>query len=815
MNETWKYRRRALVATAIVLALSHHVGASKEIACIDDQSFQWNGDPMLDCESYLQKHTNKRCHRKQDGIPIRDICRATCGACEIGDKDSSYHDISVIEMDAGVQVKTDSSSCEDETGNFFVDGITTEFSCELVAKRRKSVKIAICQRPTGESGGEAVVFSRCPDTCGGVGLGPCAPSSSPSVAPTNAVFADVSHKIKDYASDEFAHIFTSVPWKNFLGPITFDVNGDGFPDMLSHHHVDRGYFALFPELGVGGLFDLATTKVNSNNEVTYKAAKVDVTYKATVPDLDGEKDPRPDATRDCIKDYDIIDGSIVDTANCINYPDLHGTIVLDFDRDGILDALVTIGGGSGKGEGTGVESMLFWGDDATPSNATENKGILHFTGGRGTLREAGISSGEPQRTYGVYAADFNNDGFLDFFFINKYRKQDLKAPGMIYMSRGASEPRRFDAHPEVSEFTNAALLTDFDQDGFANELLVLQQPCREEGLNCTTNEAKAVVYKWDASIDRFANIWESSSLSDSRFISTASGDFNGDGLTDIVILKGSEEASHLEFWYSSEQLPLSLTVVVQIDCNPRHTLRAADFDLDGVLDLLVLCHDSSIRIYKQLPTDGNWSLMNADFLGPIGNSEYIRDSTLAFYDRCYYGDDLDQCEIDNADFLAEFKLFNADENGEFTNTQVIGQGATVFDYNNDGFMDVFLEVKGGLNMLFENKGSPGKRYLSFKLEGTTSNINGIGAVAVLTWKRTKGVKNTVQLWEHNCQSFESDVYGSRDSRIVFGLGETGVPQKLEVRWPSGKISILEKEELFKKLPATMNYNEITTITEPE
>ena len=47
------------------------------------------------------------------------------------------------------------------------------------------------------------------------------------------------------------------------------------------------------------------------------------------------------------------------------------------------------------------------------------------------------------------------------------------------------------------------------------------------------------------------------------------------------------------------------------------------------------------------------------------------------------------------------------------------------------------------------------------------------------------------LREVNSVSHETNWLGQRDDRIVFGLGDHGSPLRLEVRWPSGQVQVIE------------------------
>ena len=72
-----------------------------------------------------------------------------------------------------------------------------------------------------------------------------------------------------------------------------------------------------------------------------------------------------------------------------------------------------------------------------------------------------------------------------------------------------------------------------------------------------------------------------------------------------------------------------------------------------------------------------------------------------------------------------------------------------------------------------------------RLHGVKSNSHAVGASVLLTLSDSKGGPRTV-LREMGSVSHETDWLGQRDDRIVFGLGELGVPERLVIRWPTGK-----------------------------
>ena len=121
-------------------------------------------------------------------------------------------------------------------------------------------------------------------------------------------------------------------------------------------------------------------------------------------------------------------------------------------------------------------------------------------------------------------------------------------------------------------------------------------------------------------------------------------------------------------------------------------------------------------------------------------------------------------------------------------------GVSVIDWNNDGYIDVSLGYKaGGKQLLMQNQfgklleeaGKPAHRFLALRLVGTRSNTAAVGATVLLEADGfgPNGDQTLLQMREVNSASHENDWWGTRDERIIFGLGPRGRPTKLAVRWP--------------------------------
>ena len=107
----------------------------------------------------------------------------------------------------------------------------------------------------------------------------------------------------------------------------------------------------------------------------------------------------------------------------------------------------------------------------------------------------------------------------------------------------------------------------------------------------------------------------------------------------------------------------------------------------------------------------------------------------------------------------------------------------------DGYLDLCLSTKIGNMRFLRNMAADTQqirnRYIVFLLNGTSSNEYGIGSTLFLSAHGVSGTNDeTTQFQEVNTFSHGLDKYGNRNFRRFFGLGPTGVPLKLTVRWPN-------------------------------
>jgi len=106
----------------------------------------------------------------------------------------------------------------------------------------------------------------------------------------------------------------------------------------------------------------------------------------------------------------------------------------------------------------------------------------------------------------------------------------------------------------------------------------------------------------------------------------------------------------------------------------------------------------------------------------------------------------------------------------------VARGAAYGDIDNDGALDIAVATNGGPAVLFHNTGTT-NHSLRVKLIGTTSNRDGIGAVA----RVTSGPSTQTQM-----QRSGSSYLSSSELVLTFGLGARDSADAIEIRWPSGK-----------------------------
>jgi len=118
------------------------------------------------------------------------------------------------------------------------------------------------------------------------------------------------------------------------------------------------------------------------------------------------------------------------------------------------------------------------------------------------------------------------------------------------------------------------------------------------------------------------------------------------------------------------------------------------------------------------------------------------------------------------------------------------RGLAIADVDDDGDSDAIVIDMDGPPRLLENQSQRSGHWIAVRPLGTVSNRDGIGArVTVTAGGRT---------WTREMRTTQG-LYSSHDPRLHFGLGPVTGVEKVEVMWPSGRTSVVEKPEKDKVL----------------
>ncbi len=111
-----------------------------------------------------------------------------------------------------------------------------------------------------------------------------------------------------------------------------------------------------------------------------------------------------------------------------------------------------------------------------------------------------------------------------------------------------------------------------------------------------------------------------------------------------------------------------------------------------------------------------------------------------------------------------------------------GRGLAMVDWDRDGDLDLWLANRTGPRLrLMLNRGADGNAFVAFRLRGTTSNRDAIGARVEVELEDSRGgmLARTI---------YAGDAFLSQSSKwLHFGLGRDPGIERVTVRWPGGEV----------------------------
>ena len=117
-----------------------------------------------------------------------------------------------------------------------------------------------------------------------------------------------------------------------------------------------------------------------------------------------------------------------------------------------------------------------------------------------------------------------------------------------------------------------------------------------------------------------------------------------------------------------------------------------------------------------------------------------------------------------------------------------GRAVATADLWNRGVVDVIVANQKGRLLVYRNNVSPSRAWIGVELEGTKANRSAIGAMVTVHFA---GGKQTQVV------TGGSGFCAQNDRRLHFGLGEGAKVDRMEIRWPGGRIQSVVGPETGK------------------
>ena len=486
-----------------------------------------------------------------------------------------------------------------------------------------------------------------------------------------------------------------------------------------------------------------------------------------------------------------------------------GVCVADFDGDGWPD-IYFVNGRDRYDRGISVRNALY------------------RNNGDGTFTDVTDKAGVPGTGYGLGCiwGDYDNDGFPDLF-VTQYGRN------VLYHNNGDGTftdvtDKAGVGGLEAGIFHSGATFVDYDRDGkldlYVGSYVTLgpDSPlyCKSSAVlsSCPPSAYKGssnALYHNNGD-GTFTNVTKSSRIlqAEGKNLSVGAADYDNDGWPDIFVANDGLPAylfhnmrngTFEEIGASAGMAFTALGQTMAAMC-----IALGDYDNDGRLDLYISDFQGS--------SDHLWRNAGKGFFDDVSEAARITVPTrdvLSFgggfldYDNdgwldLFIANGHVYPEIEQASPEIRYKqrntLFHNEHNGKFAHVTAaagiaaleprVGRGVAFADFDNDGFVDIVVANNDDPPTLLHNGGGNGNHFLNFKLVGTKSNRDAMGArirvVAV-------GISQIREIAGGGSYLSQSDL------RASFGLGKATKAELVEVTWPSGS------RQSFKEVSADQFY----------
>ncbi|MBI1225783.1 MAG: CRTAC1 family protein [Bacteroidetes bacterium] len=467
-----------------------------------------------------------------------------------------------------------------------------------------------------------------------------------------------------------------------------------------------------------------------------------------------------------------------------------GACVFDINNDGYEDLYLT--------SGMNNDQLLLNQKDGTFKNIFEG---------------SGLESTNEYATQGVSGADVNRDGWVDLFITTINKKGNKtgipRAENLLFINNGNNTFRNATKEYGINDlysFSTGGSFGDFNADGYpdlyvGNYFLEYDGPLTEINDATIVNASKTAEGYLLLNKDgkRFKNVYKEYGLDHRGFgFGGVFTDYDNDGDQDLFINNDFGYKAKPNYLLRNNYPKESFTYVeketgMDLRINAM-TTAVGDYDNNGYLDYFVtnikfnrfMVNQGAGKPYKDMSKELGMSMFTISW--GANWADFDQDGDLDLF---VSNGDLNPNCVPMGDFLFENINGHFQENARAAgiNDYGMGRGSVVFDFDNDGDMDVLVvnqkPIKDypmpSITKLYRNDSTHGN-WLKVALVGTQAEKHGIGS-------RVKIVLGKSQMIREIDGGGSSHL--SQNSTIAhFGLGNATVIDSVIVTWTGGNRQVL-------------------------
>ena len=485
-----------------------------------------------------------------------------------------------------------------------------------------------------------------------------------------------------------------------------------------------------------------------------------------------------------------------------------GCAFLDYDRDGWQDILLING--------------MDW-----PGHKKRRSTLrLYHNNGNGTFTDVTTHAGLDIEMYGMGVAvgDYNNDGFPDVLITCVGQNRLFRNTGkgtFVDVTNTSGLGKR-------EGFSTSALWFDYDRDGLLDLFVcnyVKWSPehdvfCSLDGKHKSycTPEAYRGATCWlfhNKGDGTFEDVTAASGIFDSssKSLGVALFDPNHDGWPDVLVANDTQPnklyRNQHNGTFKDEAVEAGLAFSSEGKARAGMGVDVADFDNSGTPGVAITNFDNEMiglyrmsgKSFEDIAPQSGVGIASRNSLGfGCAFLDVNLDGWLDFIVANGHIDETVRNIRGNVGYAQPPQLFLNGGKGTFRDVAAevgtdfdqpkVGRGLAYADFDRDGDIDLLLTTNNGPAHLYRNDQQTGNRSIRFRLIGTKSNRDGIGAsVRVFAGGITQSrlVKGG------------SSYLSQSELPVTFGLEKRQAIDRLVIDWPSGRT------EEYKNLAAGRCY----------